>query len=289
MVPVKRRGRKKLKNYVSEKLNSVKGKLGVYYENLVTGENWEVLSDVGDDVFEAASVIKLWIMSAAYDLAEQGELDLEKKIILQESDMVPEPGLPDYNADRLAGRLTEDMFPESGVLNYLHPGLELTVRDLVKLMILISDNTATNIMIDLLGKERINRHIRRLGAEKTILNRKLFDTSPEVLGKENMISLKETADYLRMLYRGELVSKDASREMLAILQNQQNTYKIPFYIRRFPIAHKTGEDTGIENDVGIVFADEPFILCFCANGADETAAVRACQDIAKAVCGKRLL
>ena len=271
---------------IQDKLNNVRGRIGVYYENLVTGDSWEAMRGTDEDVFESASVIKLWIMSCTYEEAERGDLSLDQTVTLTEEDMVPCPGVPDYNADRLAGCLTEDMFPESGVLNYMHPGLELTVRDLVRLMILISDNTATNILIDLLGKDRINEHIASLGAERTILNRKLFDTSPEVRGKENMISLEETGDYFRMLYKGELVSAEASREMLALLQNQQNTYKIPFYIRRLPVAHKTGEDTGIENDVGIVFSDEPFILCFCANEVNEPEAVRICQDIAKLLACK---
>ncbi|MBR3260542.1 MAG: serine hydrolase, partial [Firmicutes bacterium] len=122
--------------------------------------------------------------------------------------------------------------------------------------------------------------ISRLGHQNTILNRKLFDTSPEVRGKENIFSLADTADYFRKMYKGELVSPEASREMCALLQNQQYTYKMPFFIRQIPIAHKTGEDTGIENDVGIVFSDKPFIFCFASNEADEPGAVRLCQDLA---------
>ena len=98
---------------------------------------------------------------------------------------------------------------------------------------------------------------------------------------ENMFSLSDAAELFRKMYRGELVSPEASREMCALLQNQQYTYKMPFFIRRIPIAHKTGEDTGIENDVGIVFSDKPFIFCFASNEADEPEAVRLCQDLAR--------
>ena len=219
-------------------------------------------------------------MSCAYEMAEQGRLDLESTVILKEDDMVPGPGVPDYHSDDAEGHLTEDMFPESGMLNYLHAGTELTVRDLIRLMILISDNTACNIMIDLLGMDNINCHIANLGCTRTILNRRLFDTRPEVRGKENMFSLSEAADFFRKMYKGELVSPEASREMCALLQNQQYTYKMPFFIRQIPIAHKTGEDTGIENDVGIVFSNKPFIFCFASNEADEPGAVRLCQDLA---------
>ena len=265
---------------IKEKTEKVRGKIGVLFEDLTTGEGFTVLKGQDEDVFESASVIKLWIMSCAYEMAEQGRLDLDSTVILREDDMVPGPGVPDYHSDDAEGHLTEDMFPESGMLNYLHAGTELTVRDLIRLMILISDNTACNIMIDLLGMDNINCHIANLGCTRTILNRRLFDTRPEVRGKENMFSLSETADFFRKMYKGELVSPEASREMCALLQNQQYTYKMPFFIRQIPIAHKTGEDTGIENDVGIVFSDKPFIFCFASNEADEPGAVRLCQDLA---------
>ena len=268
-----------LEKIISDRISRAAGHIGVYYENLETGERVRAVKG-GGELFEAASVIKLWIMSAVFERAEQGSLDMDRKVRVKAEDMVPFPGLADYRCDKAEGHLTEDMFPESGILNFLEPGLELSIRDLVHMMILISDNTATNVLIDLLGKDEINENIRRIGAEHTVLERKLFDTRPEVLGRENMITLEETADYLRGVYRGRLISPEASREVCAILQNQQNTYKIPFYIRKLPIAHKTGEDSGIENDCGIVFGEQPFIMCFLANEADEPEAVRLCQDLA---------
>ena len=269
-----------IRNYLDGKLNSLPGRAGALYEDLITGERKCSVSGQKDDVFESASVIKIWIMSCAYEMHEKGYLDLDKEIEIHSSDMVPEPGFRDYRKDLINGVLTEDMFPESGVLNFLHEGLKLTVRDVMSLMILISDNTATNIMIDLLGMERINDHIRSLGSGSTLLKRKLFDTDAGSQGLENVFSLNDAADYFRMLFDGKLVSEEASAEMLSVLQNQQNTYKIPFYIRNLPVAHKTGEDTGIENDVGIVFGDHPFILCFASNETDEPAAVRVCQELA---------
>ncbi|MBQ7703477.1 MAG: serine hydrolase [Firmicutes bacterium] len=268
-------------DYIKQKMNTVPGRVGVYYEDLEIGESFEVLRGTEEDVFQSASVIKLWIMSAAYELAEKGLLDLNSRVAIREEDKVPLPDTPDYYSDMLRGLLTEDMFPESGILNYMDAGQELTVKDLIKLMILISDNTAANVLIDLLEQDVINAHIKSLGCEKTYLHRKLFDTRPEVRGKENLISLRETADFFRKMFRGELVSPSASREMCAILQNQQNTYKIPFYMRHTPIAHKTGEDSGIENDVAIVFTDRPFIMCFASNEADEPESIRLCQDLAR--------
>ena len=266
---------------IKEKLNSARGSYGVYYRNLVTDEEFEVLKGTDDDVFESASVIKLWVMSAIYQAAEEGRLSLDQKIEIKQDDLVPGPGVPDYHKDQQDGCLTPDMFPESGILNYLTPGLSLSLEDIIRLMILISDNTAVNVLIDLLGKDEINGHIRSLGSTKTVLKRKLFEPVYGATDKENLFSLKETGEYFRKMYCGELVSTEASKAMCALLQNQQYTYKIPFFMRHVPIAHKTGEDQGIENDCGIVFASEPFVFCFASNEADEAQAIRLCQDIAK--------
>lgn len=270
-----------IEKIINDKLKDANGRYGVLFEDMMTEERTVVIKGQEGDVFETASVIKLWIMSCAYDLFEKGKLDPERKFILSELDMVPEPGFHDYQKDMANGTFTEDMFPESGILNFLHPGLEFTVKDLIALMILISDNTATNMLIDIIGMNVINQHIMDIGATGTALVRKLFDTEAGAEGKENYFSLSDCADYFKMMYEGKLASPEASREMLAMLQNQQNTYKIPFYLRRLPIAHKTGEDSGIENDVGIVFSERPFIMCFASNEADETEAVRLCQDLAK--------
>ena len=283
---------KKLQLEFAEALCGTKGRIGVLCEDLATGTRAVCVSEDGkltdgaDDVFESASVIKLWIMSAAFARFQEGTLAREQEVTLQESDQVPPGGLLDYRADQLTGCLTTDMFPESGILNYLTPGLKLTVSDLVRMMIILSDNTATNMMIDLLGLEAINAHIQSLGAKKTLLARRLFDRDPLGLHRENLISLRETADWFRRLYEGKLVSAEASREMNAILQNQQTTYKIPFYIQDLPIAHKTGEDLGIANDCGIVYSEAPYIFCFASNRAEVPQAVRICQELAARPAGR---
>ena len=84
---------------IKEKTEKVRGKIGVLFEDLTTGEGFTVLKGQDEDVFESASVIKLWIMSCAYEMAEQGRLDLDSTVILREEDMVPGPGVPDYHSD----------------------------------------------------------------------------------------------------------------------------------------------------------------------------------------------
>lgn len=267
-----------LKNYIEKSLNKLEGNTGVYYKNLQTGESILIAEK---DQFLAASVIKLWVMGEAFRQIEQGVLTKETKIVLKESDKVPSGVVTDYAKQAREGSLSDDMFPESGVLNFIHSEAEFTIEDLYRLMIIVSDNTATNLLIDRLGMSNINDFILSLGMKKTRLNRMLFDEAPERKGLENVISLEETGLFLEKIYRGELISEKASAEMTAILQNQQFNYKIPFFLPHIPIAHKTGEDNGITNDVGIIYSDIPFILCFAANNAEVSLADRSCQEIAR--------
>ncbi|NLD11545.1 MAG: serine hydrolase [Clostridiales bacterium] len=276
-----------LEEYLRDRTGSLEGHVGIYCQELATGKTMDVVDGkrLGDrpaeeDVFESASVIKIWIMAAAYDLMAKGKLSPDEILTLKDIDKVPFVGDEDYARDQARGQLTEDMFPESGVLNAMHPGLELTVEDTIRLMILISDNTATNMMIDLVGLDVVNNFLNKMGMSKSRLCRRLFDSDPSGMGQENSISLSETGWFFRQLYDGTLVSAEASEKMSSMMQNQQTTYKIPFFLREIPIAHKTGEDCGIANDVGIVFAKNPFIFCFASNGVDVAAADRLCQDAA---------
>jgi beta-lactamase class A len=139
-------------------------------------------------------------------------------------------------------------------------------------MIIFSDNTATNVLIDLLGMDEINGYINSLGFEKTRLNRKMYDVEKSGRGIQNYITASETGRLLTMMHREELVSEAASRQMISILKNQQLCSKIPFYLQALSeepeIAHKTGEDRGITHDVGIVYGKVPFLVCFCGNETD---------------------
>ena len=163
----------------------------------------------------------------------------------------------------------KDCVPSCGVLTYLHDDVKLQVIDLITLMIIVSDNTATNVLIDLLGIDNINARIRALGFEKTILNRKLFDAEKAKLGLHNYITAEEVGALLEMMYRGTLVSEAASARMISIMKDQQLNHKIPYLIDPMPqaaaSAHKTGEDDNTTHDAAIIFSREPFILYICSN------------------------
>lgn len=242
---------------ILETLNGIPGKTEFYYKNLITGEEWEVRSG---EPMEAASVIKIPVLAEVFAQLEAGTADKNERYRIRE----------------------EDKLPSCGALNYLHTGLEVTLEDLYTLMIILSDNTATNLLIKKFGMEQINRRMRGLGLTVTTVNRLLFDAEASAAGRENYISAKEIGILLEKMYRGELISQKASKEMISILMNQRLNGKMPFHLNgKVKIAHKTGEDSGITHDVGIVFAPQPFVACFCSNKTDVPLFERAIQDLTR--------
>ncbi len=225
-------------------LNSLKGKVGFYYEDLSSGENFGVNDG---EAYIAASVIKIPVLIEAYR-------QFEEKTISQ---------------DELIDIKREDRMPSCGAAAYLHDGIRLTLEDLCVLMIILSDNTAANILIKKLGMENINHTAAAAGLEKTRVNRLLFDEAAEAAGRSNCIAPREIARLFRLMWQGRLVSEAASREMLEILKLQQINHKMPSMLPEdVCVAHKTGEDEGITHDAGIVYAARPFILCFASSGTD---------------------
>lgn len=232
---------------ILERLKEIPGRVSFFYRDLTTGES---MGYQAQERMMAASVIKLYVMAAAFDRIERGSLD---------------PG-------RMLSMKREDYVPSCGAVAYLHEGLQVTVMDLITLMIIFSDNTATNVLIDIMGIEQINEELRGMGFQDAWLRRKMFDLEKSRQGIQNLITASETADFFTRLYRGTLVSRQASERMLEILKCQQLNGKIPFYLKALAdepeIAHKTGEDTGITHDVGIVYGEHPFVVCFCGNETD---------------------
>ncbi|MBO7385218.1 MAG: serine hydrolase, partial [Clostridia bacterium] len=158
-----------------------------------------------------------------------------------------------------------------------------THADLAVLMIILSDNTATNILADILGIGYVNGVLERYGLSGMCLRRKMFDGEAAARGLENTVTARACAVFFRRLLKGELVSPDASRKMLSILSDQRLNGKIPFYLhgQGIRVAHKTGEDDGVSHDAGVIFSDRPVIAVFLGNDTDVPAFERYMQDTAR--------
>ena len=156
-------------------LEGCSGKIGFYYKDLNTQNEIKYNEDVK---FMAASIVKLPILIEALRRLESKDIsDLEKIAITKYMKV-----------------------PSCGALTYMHDGIEVTIRDLCNLMIILSDNTATNVLIDRLGIDEINKTIKNLGLKNTILSRKMYDMESKKLGNENYFSLSDMAIILESIH-----------------------------------------------------------------------------------------
>lgn len=233
----------RMKDIIIEKLKQIEGKIGFYYKNLVTGD--EITFNENEE-FLAASIIKLPILAAAFRDSVIGSTDLSEQIKVNHADKVP----------------------SCGALNLFTNEPCVDIRTLCRLMIDISDNTATNVLINYFSIENLNGKFNEIGLVKTKLNRLLFDSEASNRGEENVFTPKEIGSLLEQLYNRTFVNEEVSKEMEDILLEQQINHKIPGNLPDAKIAHKTGEDDGITHDVGIVYAENPFIIAFASNNTN---------------------
>lgn len=242
---------------ILQQIRDFPGRAGLYCQDLSTGKEWSVR---GEEAFEAASVIKLPILVELFRQLAAGEAREEESFTIGEADKLP----------------------SCGALNYLHTGLSVTLMDLAVLMIIVSDNTATNLLIRRLGMDNINSTIREMGMTTTRLRRLLFDSEASARGVKNTVSPAEIGRLLAALYRGEVVSPAASARMLSILGDQRLNGKLPFWLDgKVKCAHKTGEDSGITHDVGILYAPQPFVLCVCGDPVHPPSLNALMADVAR--------
>lgn len=158
-----------------------------------------------DEVMPTASLIKVPVLVALYRAVEEGRVRLDDRVSYQEE-------------HRVLG---------SGVLSRLSYGVEMTVRDAAVLMIIISDNAATNIIIDLMGVDYVNEQQRRLGLERTTLFCRLGDRSVGLDARKMSVSTAaDTTRLLELIARHEAVSAEASEDMLRILRRQDYRHEL---------------------------------------------------------------
>jgi beta-lactamase class A len=217
--------------------HNLDGVLGVAIVDLTTGQKYFLHAD---EVLPTASSIKIAILAELYRQAQQGKIRLEDLYTLQSSDLV-------------AG---------SGIANALTPGItRLTLRDLAALMISVSDNSATNVIIDRIGMENVNALLDSLGLTHTRLRRKMMDVKAAAEGRENIATPREMAMLLEDLYRGKVLNKqmtDAFFDMLSVHKESYIPRELPEDLR---VANKPGELEGVRNDSGIVFTgNRPFAI-----------------------------
>jgi len=222
-----------------------RGDVGVVLKHLPTGETFAYQPD---EPMGTASLIKLPIMMAAYKAVESGKLSLDKMITLKK----------------------EDQVPGSGVLStHFSPGLQLSLRDAIQLMIAYSDNTATNLVIDQIGLDATNELMKSLACPETRLNAKVYrrDTSNDMQRSKTYglgsTTATDMVKLVEMIHNNEFLSEARCAEMLAHLYDCDSRSKVPRFLpAEVKVAHKTGSVSDTRTDAG--FIDSPVgPIAFC--------------------------
>ncbi len=227
----------KLEATISETDRNLDGVLGVAILDLSTGQKYFFHAD---EVLPTASTIKIAILAEFYRQVQQGKLKFTDLYILQQADLVG----------------------GSGIAEALTPGVtRLTLRDVAALMISVSDNSATNIIIDRVGMENVNALLDSLGLTHTRLRRKMMDLKAAAEGRENVATPREMMTLLEDLYRGKVLNKQLTEDFLKLLSIHKESYiprELPEDLR---VANKPGELEGVRCDSGIVFTgNRPFVI-----------------------------
>jgi len=222
--------------------NSVNATWGIYIKCLETGE--EIAIDA-DRQMDTMSVIKIPLMAEAFHQIAQGKFQLSDRVTL--TDAAKQPG--------------------TGIIRSLDPGVALTVKDLITLMIIVSDNTATDLMFDKVGgTEPVNRLMEEWGLNQTRATGRAdvwFKALRAAPGAEafhraaktpfGLSSPRDMGRLLEKLEKGEAVSREASAQMLQIMRGQVYSSRLPRYLSGYRIPHKTGDFLPyIGNDVGVL-------------------------------------
>jgi beta-lactamase class A len=244
----------KLESTIHDVDQNLDGVMGVAIEDLTTGNQFFLHEN---EVFAQASSIKITVLANLFLQAQQGKLKLTDLYTLQSSDLVP----------------------DSDIMGGLTPGVtRITLRDLATMMVAVSDNSATNVLIDRVGMANVNAMLDSLGLAHTRLRRKMMDVEAAKQGRENISTPREMMTLLEDIYRGKLLDKESTAEFFKVLSTNKDSWiprDLPADVK---IANKPGSLEAVRNDSGIVFVEgRPYVICvmtaFLANERDGEQAI----------------
>jgi len=228
-----------LESRVRAEIDPFKGKVFLFAQNLDTGQTY---SFNGDERVRTASTIKIAVMIEVFARVADGRAKWTDELVLTP-------------AARYAG---------SGILPELSDGLRLTLRDCVRLMMTLSDNTATNMVLDYLSTDAVNERMESLGFKQTRIMRRVGSGGESKAGKEpdnkrfglGATTPHEMVEIMAKLEGGEIVNKEASKEMIDLMKREQARYAIGRSIPEVPMASKYGALDALRSCVAILYTKQ---------------------------------
>jgi beta-lactamase class A len=223
-----------------------KGKVAIAVKHLGSGEGYY---QSADEPMPTASLIKLAVMIEVYQQVAEGKAKLSDPVTLRKEDMVGGSGV-----------LTE----------HFTPGITFPLRDAVRLMIAVSDNTATNLVLDKIGIGATAERMEAWGFPNTKINAKSFRGSTTSVFPERTkrfglgsTTAREMVEILAKMHAGKVVSPEACKEMLELLRKCEDNAKFPRFLpENIRVAHKTGSVSDARTDAGILYLPSgPVAMC----------------------------
>ena len=251
--------REKTQKQLDAIADNLDGVMGYVVVDIASGERFERMAG---EAFPLASTIKLAILYEMFKQADEGRLRIDE----------PQP------LDR------RHVVGGSGVLSELEaPAMSL--RDYAVLMIVLSDNSATNLLIDAVGMENVTQRMNGLGMPTLKLRRRMIDTEAARRGDENVGSPQDVAKLLGIIDRGDGLTKGSRDAVLTILRKAKSSALRDGVPSGVAVANKPGGLDGVATDAGIVYlADRPYIFVatttYLKSGAAGQAAIRAASQAA---------
>jgi beta-lactamase class A len=262
-----------LESLLSPLIKAHKGKVTIAVKNLKTGESF---AHMADEPMPTASLIKFPVMIEAYRQAGEAKVDLKTTVTLKKEDKVPGSGI---------------------LTNHFSDGASFPLRDAVRLMIVYSDNTATNLVLDQIGLKSTAETMEKLGYPNTKIHSKVFRRETSVFPERSQqfgLGSTTAAEMIRLceaLEKRELVSKEASDEMLTHMLACDDKDKFPRFLPPgTKVAFKTGSLDACKTAAGILYTPSgPVALCVMTDQNDDkrwvtdNAGNRLCAEVAREV------
>ena len=250
--PINIRSSDNLKNAVETPINDMQGSYAVYIKNL---KNQEEYAFGQRDVFESASLYKLWVMATAYQNIQNKRLGKDE-VMSQDIAVLNEK----FDIATESAELTEGVITSS-------------VENALEKMITVSDNYSALLLSEKIGLANVSKFLKDAGFNKSSL------------GEPPQTTAQDIALFFEKLYKGELANKEYTQEMINLLKKQALNTKIPKYLpENIIIAHKTGELGSVSHDAGVVFSPKADYIIVVLTDTDNTnQAVENISQISKRV------